>query len=126
MRERLPFPAQRSALNRLIRELDIDPSMLVKDGSGDWKISGAHGDIHALPCGYQLFAMSETAAQWKASKSKLDFAFVIKRNELSAIFWLSKMPTPEQGDAIRDALGIKARSRGPSTAMQIRSWRATA
>lgn len=126
-RGKLDLPTQRARLNRLMRELELDPRSLGKDGSGDWTIAGTHGDIHALPRGYELFVHCDDAERWTWARSMLDFAFIFQQKELSGIFWLSKMPAPDEGDEIVAVLGLRC----PADVMveslgRILAWRAPA
>jgi hypothetical protein len=125
-RERLDLPTQRARLNRLARELEIDPRALTKDQSGNWMLEAAHGSVHALPRGgYELIVECKTTERWAWAKARLDFAFVFKQNELSGTFWLSKMPDAAQGDAIVAALGLpRPGDVVIESTSRILSWRA--
>lgn len=109
-----------------MRDLDLDPAQLVKDGSGDWSVDGRSGTIHALPRGFEVFTYRATAVEWAAVKSKLDFAFLRLENTSSGIFWIEKMLDRNQGDALIAILGLKRACHGPPSKVLARIGRSYA
>jgi hypothetical protein len=109
LRERLPFHAQRIALAKFVQAIGASPTALVRDGSGDLVISGLHGDVYALPAGFELFVACRTPRDWAAAKGALSFALLRKDGAEEGLLWLSRLPKPDEALAILIHLGIPKR-----------------
>ena len=71
-----PTNKQRAALKKLATALNSSPTALRIDECGDPRINGSQGHVYAVPKGYQLFVMTETARQWTAAKKALAFSSI--------------------------------------------------
>jgi hypothetical protein len=119
-----PPAVQRPALLKLAEALGCRDNALRRDECGDWAIFGRHGHIYAIPGtldrpktpGFQIFVLSEnmrtgavdrwTKQGWTYAKQALGFAGLTNDGGLEGAFFIDRLPTPAEADAIRRYVGI--------------------
>jgi hypothetical protein len=124
-----PPPTQRKALLRLTEALGSRPSALCRDDCGDPMIAGSRGDIYAVlgvagvkGPGYQLFHTAETGMAWTYAKKALRFATLTNDGDEEGAWFLSRLPTAKEAEAIRSYLGVpKKRDLSDETLARLRA-----
>ena len=101
--------SDREALLGLAGALNSAPRTLRRDECGDWRINGKSGHIYAVPGGFQLCCMCESALAWTWAKKKMPFAQVAQDGDAEGVLRMSRLPTRTEADAIRSCLGIPKR-----------------
>jgi hypothetical protein len=109
-----PPTMQRPALLELAKALIARDNSLRRDECSDWRISGKHGHIYAIPgslnrpgvLGFQLMVMGWTANGWNRAKKALAFADLTNDGDDEGVLFLDRLPTPEEAEVIRHYLGL--------------------
>jgi hypothetical protein len=96
---------------RLLAALNAWDRALGRDECGAWTLAGEHGSIHTWGDGkgWVLYIACRSARHWAATKAWLNFCQVTQDGEDEGCVRLSKLPTAEQAEVIRDCLGIRKR-----------------
>jgi hypothetical protein len=128
MTDKYPPATQREALLPMLDALDASPSALRRDECGDPRIDGRWGHIYAVPGsldrpdipGFQIIVLSEkpetgafdrwTKQGWTYAKGALEFTELANDGDLEGLFFLHRLPTPAEAEAIRRYCGIRKRS----------------
>lgn len=106
--------ADKAQLVRLLDAIDATPNALKLDDCECWQIRGRFGYAATWGDGkgfMLVFSPGRSARQWGADKQRLSFAAVTQDGHAEGILHLDRLPTEEQGAAIRHALGIHQRKR---------------
>ena len=84
---------------------------LQMDDCNTWTIIGKRGSIHTWGDGktWVLYVSCHSPRHWTGTKARLAFCNVTQDGEDEGCLHLSNLPTPDQAEAIRDALGIQKR-----------------
>ena len=101
--------SDRGTLLDLAEALNCARRALRRDECGDWRINGKSGHIYAVPGGFQLCCMCESALAWTWAKRKMPFAQVAQDGDAEGVLRMSRLPTKTEGDVIRSYLGIPKR-----------------
>jgi hypothetical protein len=103
--------ADREQQKALHSALGVWDRALQRDDCNAWAIIGKRGSIHTWGDGktWVLYVSSHSPRQWTATKARLDFCRVVQDGEDEGCLRLPQLPTPNQAEAIRDALGIRKR-----------------
>jgi hypothetical protein len=101
----------RAKLERLVAALDASPLSLKRDRCDDWQILGKLGHAYADGAGYLLIVTTdESARRWNNVKERLSpFCHLLNDGDDEGCFHLDRLPTPDEADLIREALGIRKR-----------------
>lgn len=77
---------------------------------GDYQITGKHGHVLADHPGYLLYvAPGESRRRWGNIKREFGFATLMQDGDDEGCFRLDRLPTKDEGEVIRGALGIRRR-----------------
>jgi hypothetical protein len=101
--------SDREALLELAEALNCARRALRRDECGDWRINGKSGHIYAVPGGFQLCCMCDSALAWTWAKRKMPFAHVAQDGDAEGVLNMSRLPTRTEGDVIRSYLVIAKR-----------------
>jgi hypothetical protein len=104
-----PAAAQRQALLALMPALGCSDMTLRRDECSDWRISGKHGHVYAVPGGFMLYVNCETRTGWTYAKRALSFAKITNDGDDEGAFLLARMPSKSEADVIRRYCGIRKR-----------------
>jgi hypothetical protein len=119
-----PAPRQREALLKLVEALGCWDRALRRDECGDWRLVGKLGHIYAIPGtldrkgveGFQIyfrgapeFEEPTSSQAWTWAKKALAFCEVTNEGHDEGMLFLSRLPTAEEAEVIRDKLGIRKR-----------------
>jgi hypothetical protein len=106
------FPGkQRPVLLQFAEALDSRASTLRRDEcSSDWAIFGRYGHIFAVPEGFQLLYLRNSARAWGSAKDRLGFGKVTQGGDGEGSIIFDRLPTQAEAAEIRAVLDIpKAR-----------------
>src|SRR6185312_10766361 len=109
MSDIFPPTKQRPALLKLAAALGSRPSALRRDECGDWRIEGHQGYVYAVPGGFSIFVLTETARAWTYAQRALSFATLAQDGDTEGSLFLDRLPTNEEAKIIRRACGIPKR-----------------
>jgi hypothetical protein len=110
-----PPAKQREALLKFAEALGCRDNALRRDECSDWAIFGKRGHIYGVPGsldrpatpGFQILVMGWTARGWNLAKETLKpFADLTNDGDDEGAFFLDRLPTPAEAEAIRHYLGI--------------------
>jgi hypothetical protein len=103
--------ADKSQQKALLKALNAWDRALRRDECGAWTIIGSRGTIHTWGDGqtWALFVACHSSRHWTATKARVAFCKVTQDGEEEGCLRLSRLPTPDQAEAIRDALGVQKR-----------------
>jgi hypothetical protein len=103
-------------LETLLDALDASQVTLKRDFQldyghvGDYAIHGKFGHIYPDGDGFLLCVYTgESARRWSAIKGKLSFCRLQQDGDDEGCLHLDHLPTPDEAEVIRDALGIRKR-----------------
>lgn len=106
-------------LFEFLQALEGQWKTLRKDECGDWRITGKWGNIYAVPGvlkkgldkteGFQLYVQETSARAWGFCKKEMCFCVLLNDGDDKGMFFLDRLPTPNQANVIRGRLGIKKR-----------------
>lgn len=102
-----PHSIQRPALLELAKALSASDSTLRRDECSDWRINGTKGHIYAVPEGFQIFVFCESKQGWTYAKRSLSFMTLCNDGDEEGGFILTRLPTPEESEIIREKVGIR-------------------
>jgi hypothetical protein len=99
----------RDALRSLLRALDAPKRSLRRDECGSWQIKARKGHAYTWgpSGGWLLYCDAGTARKWSSIKRRLSFCNVTQNGDIDGCLRLFELPTPDQGTAIRKALGLR-------------------
>jgi hypothetical protein len=109
---------QRAALIAFMPALGCADTALRRDECGDPRIVGKHGRIYAV-CGsiaepkkpgFMFYVFRDTSMAWTYAKRALSFAKLTNDGDEEGSFFLGRLPTPHEADAIRSYCGIRKRA----------------
>lgn len=107
MTDMFPPTVQRPQILAFAEAADIRSDALRRDECGDWRISGQHGCVYAVPEGFQLLVDRPSVRAWSGAKGVLSFCTVTQDGDTGgSLMLLGRLPTPEEGEIIRKTLGI--------------------
>jgi hypothetical protein len=90
--------------------LDASASGLRRDDCGDYAIHGKDGHIYVDGDGFLLcVSTGESVRRWGFIKKRLAFRRVTQDGDDEGALHLDHLPTPDEAELIRDALGIRKR-----------------
>ena len=116
--------ADKVAMERLLSALDASPKALRVDDCGAWTIFGKHGTIRTYgpdeDDGFQILVGHETSKAQTYAERRIAFC---KRPPIGNGLLLDHLPTPEEAEAIRTAVGIKKCKRFSEEELDRRSLR---
>jgi hypothetical protein len=100
--------ADRAQQKLMLAVLNAWNRALRRDECGAWCISGTRGTLHTWGDGkgWALYVSCNSGQHWTWVK-KLSFCTVSQEGDDEGVLKLDQLPTPEQADAIRSALGIQ-------------------
>jgi hypothetical protein len=104
--------ADREQQRALHSALGASDRALQRDACNAWTIIGKRGSIHTWGGDsktWVLYVACCSPRHWTATKARLAFCDVTQDGEDEGCLRLSRLPTPDQAEAIRDALGIQKR-----------------
>ena len=103
--------ADRAKQKQLLAALDAWDRALRRDECSAWCITGSSGRIYTWGDGntWVLYVECRSARHWSATKARLAFCTVTQDGEDEGCLRLHGLPTPEQAETIREALGIRKR-----------------
>src|SRR5262245_26564335 len=104
--------ADREQQRALHSALEIWDRALQRDDCNAWAIIGKRGSIHTWGGDgktWVLYVSCHSPRHWTATKARLAFCKVTQDGEDEGCLRLFHLPTPDQAEAIRDALGIQKR-----------------
>ena len=111
-----PAKVQREALLKFAEALGSRDRALRRDDCGDWRISGKHGLVYAVPGmldrpetpGFQIVVVGQFSSGrwWGAAKRGLAFAKVTNDGDEEGALFMDRLPTPGEVEAIRHYLGV--------------------
>jgi len=93
----------------LSKYLNTSVERIKLDECGDWNIFGRKGHISTDAKLWYLFTIANSKRHWSAIKKKLNFMIVSQDGDEEGILKLERMPSPEEGKAIREVLGLNKR-----------------
>ena len=114
----------RAALFDLVKLLTSRDAALRRDECGEWRIDGRGGHVYAVPGtlddrdrpGFMIHVLSEklergtvdrwTPQGWTYAKRALSFARLIQDGDLEGVFFLDRLPSPDEAARIRRYCGI--------------------
>jgi len=101
----------REQQRQLLAALNAWDRALRRDECGTWTIMGSRGTVHTWGDGktWVLYVRCHSPRHWTATKTRLAFCKVTQDGEDEGCLRLSNLPTPDQAEAIRDALCIQKR-----------------
>jgi hypothetical protein len=99
--------ADKAYLAQLTVALDAAPSQLRRDACGDWMLLGSRGHISTDGRGWYVYLGFETPRQWTFAKRRLLFLEVWQDGDCEGILRSSAMPTAEQAELVRAAIGLR-------------------
>lgn len=102
----------RARLSALVRALDASDVALRREQCrgelGDFAIIGKSG--HVYPDGNKfLLCVETTPRRWSSTKSRLVFCRVTQDGDGEGCLHLDRLPTADEAELIRNALGIRKR-----------------
>ncbi len=112
-----PPAAQRQAFT-LMPALGCSDTALRRDECDDPRIAGKHGHIYAV-CGavaepkrpgFMIYVSCVTKMGWTYAKKALSFAKFTNDGDDEGAFFLDRLPTKSEADAIRSYCGIRKRA----------------
>jgi hypothetical protein len=109
MADLYPPAVQRPALLDFAKAIGSRDRALRRDECGDWRVNGSHGNVYAVPEGFQIFVMGWSTKGWTLAKAALSFAKVCNDGDDEGGFILDRLPTRAEGEAIRKWCGIAKR-----------------
>ena len=117
--------ADRDQLKALGSALGARDRALQRDNCNAWVIIGKRGSIHTWGDGrtWVLFVSSHSSRHWTAIKAQLGFCKVTQDGADEGCLRLFHLPTPDQAEAIRDALGIQKRREVSAGAAEVICFR---
>jgi hypothetical protein len=85
-----------------------------RDDCADYALAGAYGWIYHVatpgcPPTFQIIIATTSPLRWRKAKALLAFGRVSQDGDWEGAVMLDGLPTPEQGAAIREALGLRKR-----------------
>ena len=103
--------ADKAQQQSLLTALNGWDRALRRDECGAWRVNGRHGSIHTWGDGksWVLFVMCRSGQHWTWTKKHLGFCTPTQDGDDEGCLRLHQLPTLEQAEAIRDALGIRKR-----------------
>jgi hypothetical protein len=103
--------ADRGQLKALQSALAVWDRALSRDECNAWAIIGRSGSICTGGDGktWVLYVSCHSPRHWTATKARLSFCKVSQDGDDEGCLRLTHLPTPDQAEAIRGALGIKKR-----------------
>jgi hypothetical protein len=108
-----PPAVQRQVLLELAEALGSRKAALHRDECEDWRISGSHGHVYAVPGiagepkpGFHFFVLNWKGLGWANAKLALSFAKLTNDGEDEGSVFLDRLPTPEEAAALRHYCGI--------------------
>jgi hypothetical protein len=104
--------ADREQQKTLHSALGVWDRALQRDDCNAWAIVGKRGSIHTSGGDrktWVLYVNCHSPRHWTATKARLGFCKVSLDGEDEGCLRLTHLPTPDQAEAIRDALGIQKR-----------------
>jgi len=104
--------ADREQQKALHSALGVWDRALQRDDCNAWAIIGKRGSMHTWGGNgkaWVLYVCCHSPRHWTATKARLAFCEVTQDGEHEGCLRLSHLPTPDQAEAIRDALGIQKR-----------------
>lgn len=112
--------ADRERLVALLTVLDASPRCLERD----WQITGKRGHVLADGTGWVLYVTTAerdernidgklrcygSSRRWTFVKRELAFAKLKQDGDDEGCFFLDRLPTSDEAEAIRDAIGLRKR-----------------
>ena len=109
----------RAALLDLAKALTSRDAALRRDECGEWRIDGRGGHVYAVPGtlddpdrpGFMIHVLSEklergtvdrwTPQGWTYAKRALSFAKLTQDGDLEGVFFLDRLPSPDEAEMIR-------------------------
>lgn len=118
----------RARLTALLRALDASDTALRREQCrsaepGDYAITGSHGHVYPDGDGFLLYVSTdESPRRWTSIKRRLGFCRLKNDGDDEGAFYLDRLPTGAEADAVRDAVGIKRKRRlSPEAKEALRS-----
>jgi hypothetical protein len=111
MADLYPASVQRLRLLEFATAIAAAKSCLRRDECGDWACFGRTRHVFAVPEGFQFYVSTGgRPKKWTSIKRRLPFCRVSQDGDDEGCFFLDRLPSAEEGELIRGALGIsKAR-----------------
>jgi hypothetical protein len=117
MSDRHPAAKQRASLLRFAAALGSRASALRPDECGDPSVIGKKGHVYAVcgmvgepsKAGFQLCVSAASTTAWTYAKRALAFAHLTNDGDEEGMFFLDRLPTKVEANAIRRYLGIPQR-----------------
>lgn len=114
MSDKYPPDKQREPILGLVQALNCRDSALRRDECGDWRITGKHGFIYAVPGsldrkepGFHLIVMGWSANGWNRAKKALEpFAELANDGGDEGSLFIFRLPTQVEAGLIRHWLGL--------------------
>ena len=117
MADAYPPTKQRESLLLFRLALNCRDNALRRDECSDWRINGKQGHIYAVPEGFQLCYFARLSVtefdgegphieDYNRAKRNLIFCRLAQDGAGEGIFILDRLPTPEEGEVIRDTIVI--------------------
>ena len=101
-----PPALPRPALLAFTKAIGSRDAALRRDECGDSGIGGAHGHVYAAPGGFQIYVMGWSTNGWNRAKQALSFAQLANDGDDEGAFFLDRLPTKAEGEAIRKWCGV--------------------
>jgi hypothetical protein len=103
--------ADREQQKALHSALGVWDRALQWDACNAWVIVGKRGSIHSWgnSKSWALYVSCNSGQHWTWAKKKLAFCTLTQDADNEGVLRLDQLPTPDQAEAIRDALGIQKR-----------------
>jgi hypothetical protein len=129
MADSYPPIVQRPALLEFAKALVSRDSALRRDECGDWRITGSHGHIYAIPGtldrrttpGFQIYVRRDSVREWSAARKALTmarptghpafskvepFCNLTNDGDDEGMLFLNRLPTADEAETIRRYCGI--------------------
>jgi hypothetical protein len=101
----------RALLINLKEVLGASNNTLRRSPSGLWVLRGKYGYVATWgdKSSWGLTIEASSPRKWTNVKKKLGFLQVTQDGDREGVFHLTRLPTPEQAEAVREAVGLRKR-----------------
>jgi hypothetical protein len=121
-----PTSDQRKALLELAEALGSRKAALHRDECDDWRISGSHGHVYAVPGitgerkpGFHFFVLNWKGLGWANAKRALSFAKLTNDGEDEGSVFLDRLPTRAEAEVLRHYCGIHKKAEYGEEALAV-------
>jgi hypothetical protein len=97
----------RDLLLDIVAALTVSKANLRRDPCGDWSIFGRRGHVSSDGASAYVYLRPGTKRTWDKAKRALGFLTVIQDGDDEGVLKMGDLPTAEQAEIIRKALGLR-------------------